>query len=74
MFKDWKENTDKILSSCCEHDFANWKIPNMPKFKAEPEELEMVKDLISKHIDILKIIHISYASENTFPYAAAFNI
>ena len=38
VFRDWKENTDKILNACAEHDFTYWKIPKMPKFKNDPEE------------------------------------
>ena len=46
----------------------------MPKFKAEPDELIRVKDIISKNIEILKILHIYYASENVFPYAGLSNL
>ena len=73
VFKDWKENTDKILKACAEHDFECWKIPNMPKFR-DDDELKRVKDIIAKNIEILKIIHIYYASENNFPYAGALSI
>lgn len=76
VFKDWKENTGKILDSCCEHDFANWKIPNMPKFKGpdSAEELGYIKDMLRKNIEELEMIHLYYASESTFPFATSFNI
>lgn len=70
VFKDWKDNTDKILGACLDHDTANWKIPKMPKFKTDLEELDLVKDIIKTNIELLKIIHIYYASENAFPYAS----
>jgi len=79
VFKDWKENTGSILNACCEHDFKNWKVRNIPRFKpgteaGGPEEYAKVEELIQKNFEALKIIHITLASENSFPYASTFNI
>ena len=74
VFKDWKQNTTKTLASCAEHDLKHWKIPNMPMFKSNPEEYDQVKQLIEQYIEHLMIVHIHYASEGNFPYAAAFNV
>ena len=40
----------------------------MPKFVKDPGEQELVKDIMRRHIDTLKVIHIYYASKGHFPF------
>jgi len=74
VFKDWKENTEKTLAACVEHDMKLWKIPNMPRFIKEPEEYADVVKLMEQYIEVLMIVHIYYASEGAFPHASTPNM
>ena len=69
MFKDWKEDTDTKLQGCCLHDFDLWKLP---KFCKDPQDAEKCIKLIEKHLEILKIIHLFYASRSNFPYVTLY--
>ena len=42
VFKEWKEDTEKVLTKCLGHDLQLWKLD---KITADTEEQEKVKEV-----------------------------
>lgn len=55
MFRDWKEDDDRIIRECFEHDFECWKLQ---KFVKDPVEQEKIKAIMIENGDFLKSMFI----------------
>lgn len=65
VFKDWKEDNEKIYKQCIEHDQMYWKLH---KFIKDLRELENVKEFLIEKMDIIREIHVNLQGEShSFP-------
>lgn len=55
MFKDWNEDTPKIIGDCIAHDFKFWKVP---RFIRDLDVQLRVVEIVKTHFEKLKEIFI----------------
>jgi hypothetical protein len=66
IFKNWVDlDTIKKIEMSTEHDFEIWKLE---KFCKDEYDQQKTKELIMKHFDMLKTLHLYFASRSSFPY------
>ena len=65
VFKDWKEDQQKTLEECLDHDVRHWRVG---KFIKDIFEQDKVQDIVHDNYELLKTLEIYYASKCDFPY------
>jgi len=64
VFREWREDTESMFSSCFASDTSHWKVQRLIK---NPDDFLAVEALLRKHFARLKKIFIVQASKSGFP-------
>jgi hypothetical protein len=64
VFREWREDTESMFSSCFASDTSHWKVQRLIK---NPDDFLACEALLRKHFARLKKIFIVQASKSGFP-------
>lgn len=67
VFKEWKEDTETSLEKSVTHDMERWKLAKFCKPATEAEQMATI-EVVKKHMDKIKMVHVFYASKSNYPY------
>lgn len=64
VFKDWIEDSEKVVEKCIDHDVNVWKVQ---KFVKDGIEQDRVRDLLKEHYITLKALYAWYSAKSNYP-------
>ena len=67
VFKEFKDDTTDHLKKCFEEDMAFSKIKRTCKKAEMEEEFKAIKQVLFKHYERLKDIHLYYSGRSSYP-------